>query len=218
MTPDSFFVFNTFLSLEAWLAFVLATGILVIIPGPTILTVISYSVSHGNRARWPLIAAVALGDSTALLLSLLGLGTLLAQSAFWFTVVKWIGGLYLLYLGIRLLRAGVNPTDLPTDATVSGWKLFSDTWLVTALNPKGIIFFVAFLPQFITPGAGATTQMWWLAVTFVTLATLNACLYSLFAAQARKLLSNKRAHRAFNLGGGGLLSVAGIWALTASRQ
>ncbi|WP_336605370.1 LysE family translocator [Aliamphritea ceti] len=218
MIPDTFFLFDTLLTLETWLAFVLASSVLLIIPGPTILTVISYSISHGNRARWPLIAAVALGDSTALLLSLVGLGTLLAQSAFWFMVVKWIGGLYLLYLGIKLLRAGVNPMSLPADTSVSGWKLFANTYLVTAMNPKGIIFFVAFLPQFITPGAGAATQLWWLAITFVSLATLNACLYSLFAAQARKLLSHKRAHRAFNLGGGSLLSAAGIWALTASRQ
>jgi len=68
------------MSLEAWLAYVAATAILVVIPGPTILTVISYSVAQGKRARLPLIAAVTLGDSTALVLSLLGLGTLLAEA------------------------------------------------------------------------------------------------------------------------------------------
>ena len=89
---------------ELWLAFVAASAVLLIIPGPTILTVISYSMSHGRRANVPLVAAVALGDSTALVVSLLGLGALLAASAFWFTVVKWAGGLYLLYLVIKLLR------------------------------------------------------------------------------------------------------------------
>jgi threonine/homoserine/homoserine lactone efflux protein len=93
------------MDIDMWLAFALASAILLIIPGPTILTVISYSVSHGYRAKIPLIIAVALGDSTALALSLLGLGALLAESAFWFQVVKWAGGLYLLFLGIRLLRA-----------------------------------------------------------------------------------------------------------------
>jgi threonine/homoserine/homoserine lactone efflux protein len=88
-----------------WLAFVAASVVLLVIPGPTILTVISYSVAHGRKANVPLVAAVALGDSTALLLSLLGLGALLAISAFWFTAVKLIGGLYLIYLGIKLLRA-----------------------------------------------------------------------------------------------------------------
>ena len=90
------------MSIELWLAFVAASAVLLIIPGPTILTVISYSIAHGRRANVPLVAAVALGDSTALVVSLLGLGALLATSAFWFTVVKWVGGLYLLYLGVKL--------------------------------------------------------------------------------------------------------------------
>ena len=96
------------MSIELWLAFVGASVILLILPGPTILTVISYSVARGRRANLPLVAAVALGDSTALVLSLLGLGALLATSALWFTLVKWAGGLYLIALGIRLLRAGAS--------------------------------------------------------------------------------------------------------------
>src|SRR5512140_3965046 len=84
--------------LELWLAFAAASAVLLVIPGPTILTVISYSVAHGRRANVPLVAAVALGDSTALVLSLLGLGALLATSALWFTLVKWLGGLYLVFL------------------------------------------------------------------------------------------------------------------------
>jgi threonine/homoserine/homoserine lactone efflux protein len=206
------------MSLELWLAFVAASVVLLIIPGPTILTVISYSMAHGRRANVPLVAAVALGDSTALLLSLLGLGALLATSAFWFTVVKWAGGLYLLYLGIKLLRAGISPTELSAPAAPgSRWKLFAHTWLVTALNPKGIVFFVAFLPQFITPGAGLTRQLWILAVTFVLLATLNATLYAVFAGSARRLLASPRAQRRFNIAGGSLLTAAGVWALLARR-
>ncbi|MDQ0016257.1 threonine/homoserine/homoserine lactone efflux protein [Variovorax boronicumulans] len=204
--------------IELWLAFVAASAVLLIIPGPTILTVISYSMSHGRRANVPLIAAVALGDSTALVVSLLGLGALLATSAFWFTVVKWIGGLYLLYLGIRLMRAGIMSTEMAAPAApASRWKLFANTYLVTALNPKGIVFFVAFLPQFISPAADVTRQMWVLAVTFVAMAALNATLYAVFAASARKLLSSPRAQRRFNLTGGSLLSAAGIWALMARR-
>lgn len=206
------------MSLELWLAFVAASVVLLIIPGPTILTVISYSMAHGRRANVPLVAAVALGDSTALLLSLLGLGALLATSAFWFTVVKWVGGLYLLYLGIKLLRAGISPAELAAPAAPgSRWKLFAHTWLVTALNPKGIVFFVAFLPQFITPGAGLTQQLWVLAITFVSLATLNATLYAVFAGSARRLLASPRAQRRFNIAGGALLTAAGVWALLARR-
>jgi threonine/homoserine/homoserine lactone efflux protein len=203
---------------ELWLAFVAASAVLLIIPGPTILTVISYSMSHGRRANVPLVAAVALGDSTALVVSLLGLGALLAASAFWFTVVKWAGGLYLLYLGIKLLRAGIAPAEIVAQAApVSRWRLFANTYLVTALNPKGIVFFVAFLPQFLSPAADMTRQLWVLAVTFVAMAALNATLYAVFAGSARKLLSSPRAQRRFNLAGGSLLSAAGVWALLARR-
>lgn len=206
------------MSIELWLAFVAASIVLLIIPGPTILTVISYSMSHGRRANVPLIAAVALGDSTALVLSLIGLGTLLAASAFWFTVVKLAGGLYLSYLGIKLLRAGISPMQVVEQAAPqSRLRLFANTYLVTALNPKGIVFFVAFLPQFLNPNAPATQQLWVLAVTFVTLATANATLYAVFAASARKVLGSPRAQRGFNLAGGTLLSAAGIWALLARR-
>lgn len=206
------------MSIELWLAFVGASVVLLVLPGPTILTVISYSVAHGRRANGALVAAVALGDSTALVLSLVGLGALLATSAFWFTVVKWAGGLYLLYLGIKLLRAGASPVlPMAAEAAGSRWKLFANTYLVTALNPKGIVFFVAFLPQFINPHAGVAAQLWLLASTFVVLAVLNATLYAMFAASARRLLASATAQRRFNAAGGTLLSAAGVWALLARR-
>ena len=207
------------MSAHLYLPFLAASALLLIIPGPTILTVISYSLSHGRRANVPLIAAVALGDSTALVVSLLGLGALLATSAFWFTVVKFAGGLYLLYLGIKLLRAGISSTEITTkpEALDSRWRLFANTYLVTALNPKGIVFFVAFLPQFIDRTSPVAPQMWILALSFIALATLNATLYAVFAASARRLLASPKAQRGFNLMGGSLLSAAGVWALLAKR-
>lgn len=208
------------MTLQLWIPFVLATLVLLAIPGPTILTVISYSVTHGRKAKLPLIAGVALGDSTALALSLLGLGSLLATSAFWFTVVKWAGGLYLIFLGLRQLRAGIRgggATTMADAPTASAWQLFSNTWAVTALNPKGIVFFVAFLPQFLSPDAPVAPQLWILSITFVVLATLNAALYAVFAATASSLLQSPRAQRRFNLAGGGLLTGAGLWALMARR-
>jgi len=129
-----------------------------------------------------------------------------------------VGGLYLLYLGIRLLRAGIASTEMAApEAPGSRWRLFANTYLVTALNPKGIVFFVAFLPQFISPAADVTRQLWVLAATFVAMAALNATLYAVFAGSARRLLSSPRAQRRFNLAGGSLLSAAGLWALMARR-
>lgn len=203
---------------ELWLTFVAASAVLLVIPGPVILTVISYSMAQGRRANIPLVAAVALGDSTSLVFSLLGLGALLATSAVWFWVLKTLGGLYLLFLGIRLLRSGITPAQAPADApALSAWRLFANTYLVSALNPKGMVFFVAFLPQFLDPHAPAAPQLWILGATFVVMATLNATLYALFAGSARRLLASPRAQRGFNLAGGSLLSGAGIWALLARR-
>ncbi|MEO1349226.1 MAG: LysE family translocator [Cyanobacteria bacterium J06635_15] len=204
--------------IELWFAFVIASALLLIIPGPTVLTVISYALAHGRRANLPLIAAVALGDSTALILSLLGLGALLATSAFWFGIVKWIGGLYILYLGIKLLRAGVSPTQWAMQVPASSRRrLFLNTYLVSALNPKGIVFYVAFLPQFTNPNANVTLQLWILGITFITMAVLNVTLCTIFAASARSVLSTRRAQRGFNIAGGSLLSAAGIYALMTKR-
>jgi threonine/homoserine/homoserine lactone efflux protein len=206
------------LSLELWLAFVAAAAVVLVIPGPTILTVISYSLAHGRRAAVPLVAAVVLGDSTALIMSIIGLGALLAASALWFSVVKWTGGLYLLFLGVKLLRAKDSPIgNAGPSGPGSRRGLFLNTWLVTALNPKGIVFFVAFLPQFINPGQNASVQIWALAATFVVMAMINAALYAVFAAGARRVLESPRSRRRFNLAGGSLLAAAGIWALLARR-
>jgi len=205
------------MAIEHWVAFVLASCVLLLIPGPTILTVISYSVAHGSRANIPLVLAVALGDTTALILSIVGLGAVLATSAWLFTAIKWCGGLYLVYLGIKLIRTKSTPLEDNAGRFDSRWKLFANTWLVTALNPKGIIFFVAFLPQFLDQSAATVPQLWILSATFVLLATINAALYAVFAASARQVLMSPTARRKFNLCGGGLLAIAGGWALTAKH-
>lgn len=206
------------MSFELWLAFVVSSAVLLAIPGPTILTVISYSMAHGSRANLPLVAAVALGDSTALAFSLLGLGTLLSASAVLFTLVKWVGGLYLIYLGVKLFRQGMRAGELILPSVPSALKgVFLNTYLVTSLNPKGIVFFVAFLPQFIDPRSEPTRQLWMLAISFVCLAIVNALCYAYFASFARRVLSTGRAQKVFSIVGGVLLGSAGVWALFARR-
>ena len=116
--------------------------------------------------------------------------------------------------GLRLGFAGAADS-LPAAKPASRWRLFANTWLVTALNPKGMIFFVAFLPQFIDARGDVTSQLWLLSATFVTLATINATLYAVFAATARRVLTSPVAQRRFHIVGGSLLTGAGIWALFA---
>lgn len=195
---------------ETWAAFAAATSVLLIIPGPTILLVVSYALGQGWRTALPVAVGVALGDFTAMTLSMLGIGALLAASATVFTILKWIGAAYLIYLGLKLFRAGgALQADPRTDA-VSAAKMIGHAWLVTALNPKSITFFVAFLPQFLNRDADFFAQMLIFEATFLVLAFVNAFGYALVAARARSLVHNPKAIGIFNRAGGSLLIGAGI--------
>ena len=198
------------MSFETWLAFAAASTVLLVIPGPTILLVVSYALGQGWRAAWPLALGVALGDLTAMTLSMIGLGALLAASATVFTILKWIGAAYLVYLGVKLFRAGGTFDAQPkTDATPPV-RMMGHAWLVTALNPKSLTFFVAFLPQFIDPSLSFWRQMVIFEATFVGLAIVNAFGYAFLASRARATFSSARMIRAFNRVGGSLLVSAGI--------
>lgn len=195
---------------ETWAAFAAASAVLLVIPGPTILLVVSYALGQGWRTALPMAVGVALGDFTAMTLSLLGIGALLAASATVFTLLKLAGAAYLIFLGIKLFRAGGTLRAEPrTDAT-SAAKMAAHAWLVTALNPKSITFFVAFLPQFLDRHGDFLTQMMIFEATFLALAFMNAFGYAVVAARARGLMRNPRAIRIVNRTGGTLLVGAGV--------
>lgn len=203
------------MTLQTWLAFVGASAIVLIIPGPTILTATSYAMTYGRRIMRLLVAAVALGDSTGVALSLLGLGRLLAASSIWFDIVKWAGAVYLMYLGVGYLRRSPAMLMPGTVERQSSLRIFASMYAVTASNPKGIVFYVGFMPQFIDPACNSTRQLWTLGVTFIVLATLNAALYTAFAFSVREWLASRAAQRACNLVGGSVLVGAGLWALAS---
>jgi threonine/homoserine/homoserine lactone efflux protein len=198
------------MSFETWLAFAAASSVLLVIPGPTILLVVSYALGQGWRAAWPMAVGVALGDLTAMTLSLLGLGALLATSATLFTALKWTGAAYLVYLGVKLFRAGGTFQASARTGSTPSARMLGHAWLVTALNPKGLTFFIAFLPQFLDPSRDFWRQMAIFEATFVGLAFANALGYAMLASRARSLFSNVGVIRAFNRLGGGLLVGAGI--------
>ena len=207
------------MSIEIWATFVLAAMVLLIIPGPTIILVISQAIAHGRRAVLPLVVGVTLGDFTAMTLSLLGLGALLASSAALFSVLKWIGALYLIYLGINLWRSHPEESEIRVSETrISGPSLFEKAFIVTALNPKSIAFFVAFLPQFINAQSETLPQFLILGATFLFLAALNAALYALFAGQLRDTMQKVKVRRWFNRGGGSALIGAGVVTATLQRS
>jgi threonine/homoserine/homoserine lactone efflux protein len=198
------------MSIETWLAFVAASTVLLVIPGPTILLVMSYALGQGWRAALPMAVGVALGDFTAMTLSMLGIGALLATSATLFTALKLVGAAYLIWLGVKLWRAGGTLDAQPRTDTASSIKMIGHAWLVTALNPKSITFFVAFLPQFLSPTADFWTQMLVFEATFLVLAFANAVGYGLIASRARSAVRNPKAIGAFNKVGGTLLIGAGV--------
>ena len=202
------------MTFESWAAFTAASAVLLIIPGPTVLLVVSYALGQGWRTVLPMTVGVALGDFTAMTLSMLGLGALLAASATLFTILKWVGAAYLVYLGIRLWRAGGTLDATPRTDAVSAAKMLGHAWLVTALNPKSITFFVAFLPAFLDPQADFLTQMAVFETTFLLLAFANAFGYALVAARARGFVGNPRAIGIVNKVGGGLLIGAGAATVT----
>jgi threonine/homoserine/homoserine lactone efflux protein len=204
------------MSIEHWLAFVAASAVMLAIPGPTILLVISYALSHGRKVASATVAGVALGDFTAMTASMLGLGALLSTSAAIFTTLKWVGAAYLIYLGIKLWRAPVSAgaADVQEDAGRGNRPvaIFLHTYAVTALNPKSIIFFVAFLPQFLDPALPFPLQMVIFETTFLILATLNAAAYGLLASAARTTIARPSLQRAVNRTGGTLMIGAGLLA------
>ena len=202
------------MALETWLAFAAASTILVLIPGPTVLLVVSYALGQGFRTALPMAIGVALGDFTAMTLSMLGVGALLAASATVFALLKWLGAAYLVWLGTRLWRAGGALDAAPRTDAASAAKLLGHAWLVTSLNPKGITFFVAFLPQFWDPGADFLTQMILFEATFIGLASANALGYALLASRARGLVKSRRAVGLLNKAGATCLIGAGIAAVS----
>jgi threonine/homoserine/homoserine lactone efflux protein len=210
-----------------WLPFAIASAILVAIPGPTVLLVVSYALSHGRRYALATTVGVALGDFTAMTASMLGLGVVLAASATLFTVLKWVGAAYLTYLGIKLWRAPIvqprtpeapESAESPAPSETRTGRILAHAYAVTALNPKSIVFFVAFVPQFIDPHLPALPQIVIFEATFLALATLNAFGYAMLAAAARKAVRSPRVQGIVNRTGGSLLIGAGLFAALWRRS
>jgi len=203
--------------LELWLAFAAASLVVLLIPGPTILLVVSYGLGQGWRTAFPMACGVALGDFTAMTLSMVGLGALLATSATLFTALKWIGAAYLVWLGISLWRAGSRLDARARTTATPARRLLGHAWLVTTLNPKGLTFFLAFVPQFIDPAGNFLVQVLILEATFVGLAFANVLVYAFAAARAGRLVRNPRVVGTVNRVGGTLLIGAGATVAVSSH-
>lgn len=202
------------MDLTVWLAFVAAAATMLIIPGPTILLVLGQSLGGGRRSTLPLVAGVAAGDLVAMSLSMAGLGAVLAASATAFTVLKWVGAAYLVWLGVRMWRAPVEGAPPPLPPRRAGMQAF----LVTATNPKGLAFFVAFVPQFLDPARPFLPQAAVLVATFVILGATNALGYALLAGRLSGAIRRPGPRRVLNRAGGSLLIGAGLATALLGRR
>jgi len=202
------------MTLPLYFAFIAAAVFLLLIPGPTVLMVVGYGLAEGRKNSWPLVVGVALGDAVALTCSVAGLGAVLAASASAFTILKYIGAIYLVYLGIGMIRSG--NAAAPKLAASSPRKKFAHAFAVTAANPKCILFFVAFLPQFISHDAPAGPQLLLLGVTFVVLSAINATTFSFLSGTAGSRIQDPRFMRKLKGVGGSVMIGAGV--LTAAAR
>lgn len=178
-------------------AFAIASLVLAATPGPGVLYIVTRTLAQGRRAGLASVAGVALGNLGNALAASLGLAALLAVSTLAFDIVKYAGAAYLLYLGLRTLRAPWAPTaDAPREAPPSPRVILRDGFFVALLNPKTALFFAAFLPQFIDPGLPAMAQSVLFGVAFVAIAACTDTAYVLLAGAAAPALGNLNRARA----------------------
>jgi len=203
------------MTFELWLAFTLASTGLLLIPGPTVLLVLSYAVNQGKKTALASVFGVTVGDFVAMTASLVGLGALILASAALFNILKWMGALYLIYLGVQMLRKpAVAAVDGGTDTPPK--KAFVQSVLVTALNPKSNIFFLAFVPQFVDTSSALFPQFAILIVTFVGLTILINAGYALCATQIRQYLTRPAAQKLMSQISG--TTLIGMGVLTAAYK
>lgn len=201
-----------------WLAFVTASVVLLLIPGPTVLLVLSYSLSKGRSVAVASALGVALGDFIAMTASLAGLGALVLASAEVFVILKWVGAVYLVWLGLKLWRsAGSGGLSAVGASKVQARGVFGHAAIVTALNPKSIAFFIAFAPQFVRPEQPLLPQFAIMIATFVSLAGANALVYALAAAKLRRTIARPTFNDWVSRTGGVALMAMGVLTATLRR-
>jgi threonine/homoserine/homoserine lactone efflux protein len=206
---------------DLWLTFAAASTALLILPGPTILMVLSYALTQGRRVAVASALGVAAGDFIAMTLSVIGLGALFLASAMAFTVLKWIGAVYLVYLGVKMILSTFEGDQslglLEKPAGTTAGKVFRDLTTVTALNPKSNTFFIAFVPQFIDPAHAFAPQAALLIATFVGIAAINALVFALAANAMRRQITRPTLLRWITRGGGATLIAMGVLTSTLRR-
>jgi threonine/homoserine/homoserine lactone efflux protein len=205
------------MSLQLYLAFVATCIALALLPGPIVTLLIANGLRHGTRAALVNIAGVQMGLAIVIGIVAIGLTTLMATLGYWFDWVRLAGAAYLVWLGIRLIREPVEGvgSDAPPPPPRGGF--FLQGLLVSLSNPKLLVFFGAFIPQFVDMSRDHVSQVALLGVTFMVIAGITDGLYALLAGRARLFFSARRT-RLLSRASGGFMIGGGIWlALTRAR-
>jgi len=195
---------------KTWLIYLVAAAGLSLSPGPNSLLALTHGALYGKRMALNTIAGGAVGFVSIVGLSMLGIGALLETSLTALTVMKWVGGVYLVWLGIQVWRApGIQLAVQPGMAGASAVSLFRQGLLSALTNPKAILFFAAFLPQFIDPARSLVVQFAVMAATFAIMECITELALVLLASKISGWLS--RVARGFNRGCGAIFMAIGVW-------
>jgi threonine/homoserine/homoserine lactone efflux protein len=201
-------------------AFLAASFVLAVTPGPGVLYIVTRSLAQGRSSGLASVAGVALGNLGNALGASLGLAALFAVSALAFTVVKYAGALYLIYLGIQSLRAPAAPVDAVRPPQVPLKRIFRDGFFVALLNPKTAVFFAAFLPQFMDSATSSVPQAVALGALFVGIAATTDTTYALAASSVAPTLTRASGFRSFGryLTGSVFIGLGVLAAFTGQRN
>jgi threonine/homoserine/homoserine lactone efflux protein len=205
------------MSLQLYLAFVAACIALALLPGPIVTLVIANGLRHGTRAALINIAGAQAGLAIVIGIVAIGLTSLMATMGYWFDWVRFAGAAYLVWLGIKLVRfpvEGVHADELPSPPRGG---FFLQGFLVLLSNPKVLVFFGAFIPQFMDMRRDHFSQVALLGITFMVIAGMTDATYALLAGRARLFFSGPRTRLLSRVSGGFVIG-GGIWlALTRAR-
>src|ERR1700759_2058395 len=204
------------MSVQVYLAFVAACIALALLPGPVVTLLIANGLRHGTRAALVNIAGVQAGLAIVIGIVAVGLTSLMATMGYWFDWVRFAGAAYLVWLGIKLIRSPVEGVEAEAPPPPRG-GFFLQGFLVALSNPKLLVFFGAFIPQFVDMSRDHLPQVALLGVTFMIVAGLTDAAYALLAGRVRSFFSAQRT-RMLSRASGGLMIGGGVWlALTRAR-
>lgn len=197
------------MEINVYLAFVVATIIMIASPGPSVLLTIAHSISFGWKRALSTVAGATAGVAFQLIIASIGLASLLNSVADAFEWLRWTGAAYLVYLGIKQWQSANEPLDLETQTT-SNVKLFVQGLIITIPNPKSLIFIAAFLPQFIDTNRPLLMQFSYIVPTFLLITFIVTSIWAMVAGKARGLFQNKKAYQLLLRGAAGLMVLAGL--------